>query len=305
MVRRPDRFLGPARQMLERSRRIARLGADKTVGGLGYELVRKTYYSPIPNLAELPPGVWDRRSDLPGVRFDVAAGLQLIHGELAALLSEYQPPLHSGGDARTFHLENGFYGSVDAELLYAMVRRFAPSRVLELGSGMSTLVIADARARNHVAGWHVVCDPFPREDLPLRQLADVRALAATEVPLELFAELRAGDMLFVDTTHTVKIGGDVNRIILDALPRLAPGVFVHVHDIFLPWEYPRWFVEKQRFFWAEQYLLQAFLAFNDQYEVLCAAHALARTYPSEMKQLFRSMGPDARPSAFWLRRTGL
>ncbi len=95
-------------------------------------------------------------------------------------------------------------------------------------------------------------------------------LRAQDIPGEVFASLQAGDVLFVDTTHTVKIDSDVNRIVLDVLPALAPGVIVHVHDIFLPYEYPRVFAERSGLHWAEQYLLQAFLAGNRDYEVLAA-----------------------------------
>src|SRR5581483_11082477 len=88
--------------------------------------------------------------------------------------------------------------------------------------------------------------------------------------------LGLGDVLFVDTTHTVKTGGDVTRIVLEFLPRLAPGVLVHLHDIFLPYEYPREWVVQERRAYAEQYLLQAFLAFNPTYEVVFPAHAVTR-----------------------------
>jgi hypothetical protein len=107
--------------------------------------------------------------------------------------------------------------------------------------------------------------------------------------------------LFVDTTHTVKIAGDVNRIVLDVLPILAPGVMVHFHDIYLPWEYPREFIVERRFFWAEQDLLQAFLAFNQQFEVLFATHALHRRQAKAVAELVpETVG--ATPGALWLRR---
>jgi hypothetical protein len=266
--------------------------------------VAKHYYSPIPELDQLPPDIWTRESELAGLRFDVTAGLAFVEEELASYLSEYRPPTAPTSDPRDYYLDNGLYESVDAETLYAMVRRFAPQRIVELGSGMSTLVIADARARNDGSSRHVVYDPYPREDLApvLRSVAELRAVAATEVPQAEFADLRSGDLLFVDTTHTVKIGGDVNRVILDVLPRLAPGVLVHIHDIYLPWDYPQEFLAERRFFWAEQYLLQAFLAFNEEFETLFSAHALQRRYPEDVSRLVPSARADTRPGAFWLRR---
>jgi hypothetical protein len=171
---------------------------------------------------------------------------------------------------------------------------------------MSTLVIADARARNGAAqdAGHVVYDPYPRPELApvLQSVAELRTVKATDVPRSELAELRSGDLLFVDTTHTVRIGGDVNRVILDILPTLAAGVFVHIHDIYLPWEYPQEFLAERRFFWGEQYLLQAFLAFNEEFETLFSAHALLRRYPAELSRLIPSARPETRPGAFWLRR---
>jgi hypothetical protein len=255
-------------------------------------------------LDELPADIWTRESDLAGLSFDPAGGLAFVQGELAPFLEEYRPPASPTSNPRDFYLGNTLYESVDAETLYAMVRRYAPGRILELGSGFSTLVIADARARNAEGGRHVVYDPYPRADLApvLESIAELRDVGATEVPLSEFAELRSGDFLFVDTTHTVKMGGDVNRVILDVLPTLSPGVFVHIHDIYLPWEYPREFLTERRFFWGEQYLLQAFLAFNDEFETLFSAHALQRRHPTEVSRLIRSAGPETRPAALWLRR---
>lgn len=278
------------------------------VNRLGYDLIRRHYYSPIPNLDRLPSDVWDTESALEGARWDIPGSLEFVREELAPYLTEYNQPRDPTDDPRIFYLDNGFYESVDAELLYAMVRRFEPPRVLELGSGMSTLVIADARQRNgqHDRSGHLVYDPFVREDLlpAITGVAEPRRVSATDIPLEEFSALRSGDLLFVDTTHTVKVGSEVNRIILDVLPLLAPGVLVHIHDIYLPWEYPREFAEDRNFFWAEQYLLQAFLAFNSQFEVMVGAHALARGFPDELAALVPSAGPGVRPSGFWLRRVG-
>jgi Methyltransferase domain len=147
-------------------------------------------------------------------------------------------------------------------------------------------------------------DPFPTAiDDRLPGLAELGRTKAQEVPPEVFSELAAGDVLFVDTTHTVKIGSDVNHIFLRVLPLLAEGVLVHVHDIFLPYEYPRFFLEDYALYWAEQYLLQAFLAYSSDFEVLCGVHALARECGDRMVATgFLDAG--ATGSSFWLRRRG-
>jgi hypothetical protein len=130
---------------------------------------------------------------------------------------------------------------------------------------------------------------------------ELNVVSATDVPLAEFEALGEHDVLFVDTTHTVKLGSDVNRIILDVLPELAPGVLVHFHDVFLPYEYPRTFLER-RLYWNEQYLLQAFLAQNPAWEIVLPLHALVRERPEPLSTLVASFHPGSGPSAFWIRR---
>ena len=292
-----------------RFRRFARAYASRAIKNtarrLGYDLVDRRHYSPVPDLAELPEATWTCESELRGLDLDVSRARDFLRTELSPYLAEYAPPRQPTGNPRDFYLENAYYESVDAEVLYAMVRRFVPLRTIELGSGMSTLVIADARANDDPerGSTHRVYDPYPRPELvgTIRQAADLRVSSATDIPLAEFDELGPGDILFVDTTHTVKVGGDVNRIILDVLPGLKPGVLIHFHDVFLPWEYRADFLERG-FFWNEQYLLQAFLAFNSQFEVLLPLHALQRRFPEDVAALVPSARHGAQPSAFWLRR---
>jgi hypothetical protein len=100
------------------------------------------------------------------------------------------------------------------------------------------------------------------------------------------SQLQSSDILFIDSSHTVKIGGDANYLFLEVLPRLKPGVIVHVHDMFLPFEYRRDCVMEEFRFWTEQYLLQAFLSFNSEFEVLMANSYVAHRYMKELKATF-------------------
>jgi hypothetical protein len=179
--------------------------------------------------------------------------------------------------------------------------------MLEVGAGFSTLVTAAACETNARAGApvrFVTVDPYPAAFLTsgVPGLSELRAESVTEVPAQEFAALDSGDILFLDTTHTVKLGGDVTHLVLDVLPRIAPGVIVHFHDIFLPWHYPRRWFEEDAYYWAEQYLLQAFLCFNDEFEVLLACHLLARDRPAELARVVPSFVPGTSPAALWLRR---
>ena len=132
-----------------------------------------------------------------------------------------------------------------------------------------------------------------------------------DIDLEFFSQLHSGDVLFIDSSHTVKIGGDVNYLFLEVLPRLEPGVIVHIHDIFLPFEYRRdWVLDEFRF-WTEQYLLQAFLTFNSEFEVLMANSYMAHGYLDDLKAAFPSLEkvkatvPNSvrfGGGSFWMRR---
>ena len=264
--------------------RMLRRGAAR----VGLHVVPKSFYSAIPDVAALPPGTFERRSPLAGVRLDLDAQLAWAREHLAAPMREYTPP------------EAPTYGPVDSVVLYGMLRALRPARVVELGSGASTHVTA-AALRANGEGELEVFDPYPGDGVD--GLARVSRIPAQDVPPATFEALRSGDVLFVDTTHTVKIGSDVNHIVLDILPRLAPGVVVHFHDIFLPYEYPRRWLEDFGLYWAEQYLLQAFLACNADFEVLLAVTALARDRGEAFAELLPATVTRRAGAAFWLRRT--
>jgi hypothetical protein len=178
--------------------------------------------------------------------------------------------------------------------------------VLELGAGFSTLVSALACARNREDGHDsglVSCDPYAISPAPgdAPGLSELRKIGAEDVPLSDYQALGPGDVLFIDSSHTVKVGGDVNHLFLEVLPRLADGVLVHVHDVFLPWHYPRDWIDHNRWYWAEQYLLQAFLAFNSRARVLVAAYAAHRRDPARLGALIPNYRASAPPLSLWMK----
>ena len=260
--------------------------------GAGYDLVRADFYSPIANTSMLAPEIWERQAPMPGLELDLDAQLRLIEQRLLPHLGSFT------------HLENPMYGPMDAHVLYAIVRDARPRRVLELGSGYSTLIIEQALAgRGGAAASHEVVDPHPSPlitTLDRRLRVDERSAAA--LPDDRFTSLEAGDILFVDTSHVIRPGGEVMRIVLEVLPALASGVLVHFHDIFRPFEYPRVLYDVFDVHWQEQYLVQAFLSFNELYTVLCANHALWRLRRELVKPLFPGLHEGMQPSAFWIVR---
>jgi predicted O-methyltransferase YrrM len=275
----------------------------------GFNLTANHHYSPIPDLAEAS-AVLDRRSALRGLELNAEAQLRFLEEVCPRYREEYTAFRDgAGGAPHDFHFQNGVFERVDAEVLHCMVRHHRPKRMIEVGSGFSTLISAAACARNAAEGSpcdFVAIEPYPN-DLFRRSVPGLTRLV--EQPLQVvdpkrFEDLDAGDILFIDSTHVLKTGSDVALLYLDVIPGLRPGVLVHVHDVFLPDEYPRSWIEQEHVFWNEQYLLQAFLAFNRCYEVLWAGSYLRRDHPQELIRAFPGFSPERHlPGSFWMRRT--
>lgn len=267
---------------------------------VGLQLVLKTYYSPIPDVSQLPASVWDEPDPMRGIAFDLDAQVATLRN-LSDRMREFapQPGVHG------YVPDNPSYPPADARLLYAMIRTHRPKSVVELGSGQTTRVIAQACSANALEGDPVTfraVDPHPivaGDDLP--GLTELLRVDAQQLPDDAVTGLTAGDMLIVDTTHVSKVASDVNRIVLRLLPLLAPGVFVHFHDIHLPYEYPKYFSD-MGLYWNEQYVLQAFLSMNPSYEVVSAVWTLCRDRAEDAVATGLAR-PGESGAAFWMRRT--
>jgi hypothetical protein len=269
----------------------------------GFHVTPVNFYQPIPETRSLPETLWNRLSELHGIDMNDAVQLDLLRNQFPRFRREYeQIPAEPTGEPGRFHCNNDLFGGADALVAYCMIRHFQPRLIIEVGSGFSSLIAAEAIAKNKNSA--LICiEPFPqdflRQGFPgLRSLIEKKV---EEIDLEFFSQLSCGDILFIDSSHTVKIRGDVNYLFLELLPRLKPGVIVHVHDIFFPFDYPRDWVMDELRFWSEQYLLQAFLSFNSEFEVLIANHYLAHYYLEDFKQTFPH-SPSWSKGSFWMRR---
>jgi hypothetical protein len=192
-------------------------------------------------------------------------------------------------------------------VLFAFVRLVRPRRVVEVGAGFSTLVTASAVALNARDGddcEFVAIDPYPRDFLhgPIDGLNRLERRRAEDIAAGEITTLERNDILFIDSTHVAKVGSDVVHLALELLPRLAPGVLVHIHDIYLPWSYPRGFVEERGYYWNEQYVVQALLSGSRDFEIMLSTHWLGREHGTLVRELL----PDAVPEeggSLWLRRS--
>lgn len=266
----------------------------------GFHVTPVHFHSPIPSASDLA-GRTDRTSGCPGIDFRTDDQVRLLKESFARFAPETDAfPIHPTR-AGEFHLENGAFGGIDPHVYHCMIRHFRPGTVVEIGSGHTTVLGAQA-CRLSGAARYVCIDPWPRDGISggLPGVEVVRR-KVEEVDPEIFLRLRENDILFIDSSHVVRTAGDVCFLFLEVLPRLAPGVIVHVHDIFLPFDYPAgWILDQQRF-WTEQYLLQAYLAENRRCEVLFACHYLCRTRGSEVRAAFtKATAFDG--GSFWFRK---
>ena len=275
----------------------------------GFHVLSSDNYQPIPDTRALPLSLWDRVSDLPGMDMREGAQKQLLSEIVARFKDEYAA-IPEGASTSEFHfyLGNVAFEAVDAEMLFGLIRLLKPRRMYEVGSGFSTLLAADALRRNGIDGCpcrFIAIDPYGSAELERKLPSDVELwrVPVQEVSLSEFQSLGENDILFVDSSHVCKIGSDMQFLFLEVLPRIRPGVVVHVHDIFMPLEYPQQWVLDLHRFWNEQYLLQAFLSFNTTFEVLWAGQWMHIKYPDLLMKAFPSYKPGVSAGSFWFRRT--
>ena len=188
-----------------------------------------------------------------------------------------------------FYFGNGAFETVDAEILYCMVRRNKPMHIIEIGSGYSTLVTAKAIRKNIEENPDYICEliciePYPKEWLKnITEVTKIIPSFVEKLPLETFSILKENDILFIDSSHVVTAFNDVCFEYLSLIPNLNKGVIIHIHDILLPYHYSQdWF--DMKVFWTEQYLLQAFMAFNTSFRILWAGNFMHSEYPEELTE---------------------
>jgi hypothetical protein len=211
-------------------------------------------------------------------------------------------------DPTEYWAGNDQFPPLDAWVLSAMLRHYKPARMIEVGSGYSSLVTAHIN-RTELAGgcWFTCIEPYPRQFLldGIDGISELRVELVQDTPLRIFETLTDHDIVFVDTSHTVKTGGDVTWIFNEIIPRLQPGVIVHVHDCFLPGDYPEEWVMEGRG-WNETYLVRAFLSYNDTFHILWSTQYMLQRHPGAIARAFprAQVEPNAGAS-LWFCRAGV
>lgn len=268
------------------------------VGGqrLGFNVLPKHYYSQIPDIASLRMEQhWRSPFSMVGVR---GAAIETQVAALDAFCADTAAdiPATIYDDACRINAQGGGYGYIEAHFLDCFVRKVMPRKVVQIGCGVSTSVMVEALSRIGHSAEIVCVEPYPSQFL-LNLSAEGRIQLIKEkaqhVALENLVDLLPGDLLFIDSTHTVKPGSEVNRIILDVLPRLQKDVWIHFHDVFFPYDYPRNILSDDLFFWSESSLLHAFLIHNARVRIELSLSMIHYAAPELLKKWFPSYTPQA------------
>jgi len=248
--------------------------------------------------------IWQRKDTLPGIELHSDEQLKLLnsfdkfYNELP--FTDYKT------DSHRYYYKNPAYTYSDAILLYCMIRHLEPVRIIEIGSGFSSCVMLDTNDLHFSKKINIqFIEPFPDVLMSLINENDKENIILhknrlQDIPLNFFLKLQENDILFIDSTHVSKIASDVNYIFHEILPILSNGVYIHFHDVFFPFEYPKeWVLEGKA--WNEQYILRAFLQFNNRFKITLFNTYLEDFYESEIEKkyplLFKNKG-----GSLWLKK---
>jgi hypothetical protein len=204
-----------------------------------------------------------------------------------------------------YWFKNKTFTDFDAAVLHGMLRRLKPKRYIELGCGFSSIISSRALLRNHQEGAAcnaLYSDPEPRVGLGGKLACGrLQKQRVQDIPLEIFSDLKGGDVLFIDTSHILKLQSDVEHELLRILPLLRSGVWIHIHDIWTPYDYKdEWIFRPLRLSANEQYAVECLLSGGNRYQVEIPLHLLVREHKDAMLRLF-PRGNDQGQS-LWLRK---
>lgn len=299
-------FLFPSAWLMEKVRRVGvrRLPhCRKVLMWMGVFPIRDHYYEPQFKNEGLD---FSRERSLPAIDWNEAGQLDLLQklsfaGELTSLPWDLHP---DRGNETVFCMNNGSFRQADAAYWYQMIRLLKPGKIIEIGSGNSTLMARKAIDKNSEEGFrceHILIEPY---EMPWLESLNIPVMRqkVEDVGIEFFSQLEKNDILFIDSSHVIRPDGDVAFEYLELLPLLNCGVVVHVHDICSPRIYKReWLIDDVRF-WNEQYLLEAFLSHNQDWEIMGALNYLYHHHFARLKTVAPFLNLDHEPVSFYMRK---
>jgi hypothetical protein len=272
----------------------------------GYQIFPRRFYAPLPLLEEIDWKALEKRRHWLKIDFRETEANELLPvlGKYSAEMDSI--PYERPDDNSPFWFNNFSFTDFDAAALYGMLRHYKPKKYIELGCGFSSYISSLALSKNIAEGSlceAIYVDPAPRRDMEKTLFTGKLICERVQrLPLEMFRQLEAGDVLFIDTSHVVKVQSDVVRELLEIIPALQAGVIIHIHDMFSPYDYPtEWVQNKIRLSCNEQYGVECLLTGGQLCQVLLPLYLLWREQRQELQKLF-PRGKD-RPHSFWIMKT--
>ena len=251
------------------------------------------YYSPIPNISELDPKIFEKIYDATGMDWNVSEQLHYLHSIFAKYSGEYTPSTNIG------------LTLVDSFILYAMIREIKPKVMIEVGSGETTKISLQAIEMNEKEGMECkfyAVEPYPHDFLRQISRRNFKLIdkKVEEVDIDF---LITADLFFIDSSHVLKIGSDVNYEILEIVPKLKKDAVIHWHDIMMPTNYWEDWTYQGTKFWNESYMLHAFMLFNDTFKIIWGSRYMQLNHSEAMKKQFPYFLPqEHRCTSFWVQR---
>jgi len=270
---------------------------------IGVFPIRDHYYEPLFNDIRLKYSLHLDRS-LPGINLNSEYQLDFLR-RLNHTDELIKQQFKLDKNDNSFQMDNGSFGFGDADYLYQFLRTVKPNKIIEIGSGNSTKIAAIAlknnRGENDLSTAHICIEPYEQPWLDKFSGIEIIRKCVEDCEIDWAKELKSGDLLFIDSSHMIRPQGDVLKEYLEILPSLSSGVYIHIHDIFTPKDYPsRWLIDNV-FFWNEQYLLEALLSNSDRYEVVGALNYLKNNHFDALKSVCPYLRNSDEPGSFYIR----
>lgn len=270
------------------------------------------FYSPVVDPDEVlsrANQIWPVDPSVLGIDFCDESHDHILRSIFPKYMPDYDYPERSSshdGELKHFYTQNSQFSWLDSRSTFVLLRHWQPRRIVEVGSGYSSLLMADINRRFLGGQTELICiEPYPRPFLrdPSNGVSRLIEAKVQDVGFDVFERLDAGDILFIDSSHVAKTGSDVNHLYLQVIPRLKKGVRIHVHDILLPNDYLRsWVVDDNRS-WNEQYLLQALLMYSNAFEVTFGCSYAFHRFPELVREaLNHPKGHAFAGGSFWFEK---
>ena len=268
---------------------------------IGIFPLTSNYYEPSFNFDNLKKNLSEKRN-LPGINFNIENQIKNLK-QLDYKKELENLNLKNNSPNFNFNIDNNFFEAGDAEIYYQMIRYHKPKKIIEIGSGQSSLIAMEAINNNKQIDnfiTELTCiEPFENKWLEKNDIRVIRK-KVEEIDTDIFTDLSKGDILFIDSSHVIKPQGDIVKIFLEILPKLKSGVIIHIHDIFSPRDYlENWLKIENRFF-NEQYLLEGMLDNSSRYKIMLSLNLLKYDFYKELKNVCPYLNDRSEPSSFYM-----